>query len=516
MINSYTRVQTALTRFVMEGEGLSLAWISFNRQIQVYPPTLQTENFLASLAEYTALAGEPACLEDALAALEAQDRSPETARRVLLITGASTRQGACQIREQGGQFLDPIDLLIIANALEDSYQDLADASGGQARLANVNTIEGRANEIKNLWLQPVFLLRGEAPPGLILARGRGTLELSLSDGTFLELPLNFRGAEGQLSPSATPAPSLTPSAELALIQISPSPTLSPSPTQTASLSPSPSPSPTQTASLSPSPSPSPTQTASLSPSPSPSPTASPSLVPNPPPKEAESPTGDSLVWFILGGLVIGAGLILGLGYFLWPLAKRPASSEPGADLSSAPTLVQQAGIDFYTSGGLYQTAPPPAPSAAIPAPPPPQARRSPEDELLITEVMSDLDLQAWLKKSEGEGLGLVRHLTTPPQDYPLKPGIEISIGRKATCSISIPQDSVLSEEHLRIEARPDGSVWASVLSRTNPVIISGQLLRHGQSLALRPQDILKLSPQTQLIFVQGSPQAPDDEGVTQL
>src|SRR5690606_8276049 len=81
----------------------------------------------------------------------------------------------------------PVDFVIVSDSVDPLYEDLKIRFGGRLLRANLRTISNRLDEIKSLWSNPVYELSGtyggEATTGEV--------ELALSDGTRLRLPVEF-------------------------------------------------------------------------------------------------------------------------------------------------------------------------------------------------------------------------------------------------------------------------------------------------------------------------------------
>jgi len=181
-----------------------------------------------------------------------------------------------------------------------------------------------------------------------------------------------------------------------------------------------------------------------------------------------------------------------------------------------PALMQRSGsdvgLDFYSGSGqrlskdeLRRQAQVNPPQDQPPRPAPRSAPRPPQDysdeeDMVLTSVLDDSDFQSMQAKSGGEVLAWLRLDAKPPRDYELRAS-GLSIGRKADNDIVVTGDSAISGQHARLEVDADEGVTLIVLSKTNPVVISGVMLRENERRVLRSQDVIQLSPTTRLIFV---------------
>lgn len=169
---------------------------------------------------------------------------------------------------------------------------------------------------------------------------------------------------------------------------------------------------------------------------------------------------------------------------------------------------------LYGQGGTIRPASPQRTSDTLEAPlMPMSAQLSDDDELLITQMVEEADFQQRQRDSESDVVAWLRLVGTR-QDYEIKRSL--LIGRRNTCDVVIRDDPSVSGEHARLEVRDGHHVWLIVLSRTNPVLVSGVILNHQQERQLLEQDMIQLSPETKLIFIrrEGSDDDDFDDGVT--
>lgn len=539
MINAQTTVKTALERFLRGATDPRVGFVIYDSQVRVWQPSSQLSEITAILSDYNATASAPGCLGDALNALRQIEPQAGYTMRVLLIAGPLSRQGLCAA-EPGQETAVPVDTLVIADELDEAYLDLTERSGGQLRRANLLTVEARINEIKTAWAQPVYALRGTLSA---LPTGRGTVTMSLSGGqTYslsvplveMALPPEQAASAPQLqrvatstpppatdAPPSTPAPVMTLPPRLHTLTPTPEPGLDTvmtaqprdpaSPTAPAENT-VPTNAPSAGVAEATAPPDDPGAVAALPPNPEPEnavppQNAAPGESAPPPAPESES-TGESSDLFTLvgGGLVVLAAVILA-GYTLGARRRKKHVEPPDSFYEPTFILPDDDETDFYATGGIKPSAP------VLPGPPPLVPADPDDDELMITQMLSDGEFQAMRRASVGDVIGWLRLNTQPPRDYELYAS-GATIGRRASCDVPIPNDGAVSGEHVRLDVRADGAVWLTVVSRTNPAVVSGVVVPQGQSRALKPQDVIQLSTQTRLVFILRGQHEFDDEVTT--
>jgi hypothetical protein len=521
MLNTHTRVNSAIQGWVASQNDLYTGLIFFNDAVTRYEPSRDPADLLTYLNGYSALAGTSGCSGDALRALEDRtDLANQTAMRVLMIVGARTRQGNCQTNDLHSTLASPIDLLVIDSTIEDIYRDLADQSGGQIRQANSATIGARLDEINTLWSQPIYALRGQVTGNLVVSP---SLLVTLADGSVLTFQ-----AELTLVTDSDPliAVGITPTSPI-IFPDTPTPTLSPSPTLTSTPSFTPTFSPSSTNTPSPTLTHTPTITITSSPSPSmtPSPTASPTPAP-----AAVADSEAEANWLLIGGagLLLLAFLLIA-GYLIWqrrvPTPPPAVSPFTVSEITAYEATLLEPQADAFDLYGLGES---PARAGAIQAgqrPPvefgamggrlneqPHQLNEA--EELLITQMEQEAAFQQVRRASPSSVIGWLRQADSP--DYPIIKTLVI-IGRDSTCDVVISGDSVVSGQHARLEVTPQQEVLITVLSPHNPVKVAGVFLRQGQSRQLMSRDLIQFSQKTRLIFIQrASNEADFDDGETRL
>lgn len=507
MINVQSLVVNAIERFVQGVDDTRFGFVVYNSTATVIHPTSQASEVNAILANYNALPNAPGCIGDALAALELD---PEAANRILLIAGPLSRQGTC-LNDAVQQVGAPVDAIIIADEPDDAYLDITEGSGGTLYRANRNTITTRFNEVKVSWTQPVFMLTGGLPSA---PEGRGQLDLTLSTGSQIQLPVTFITrtatestqtdrpaieviATSTLAPTVTPEPTFTPeptaiieqpTEEQAVVVEQPTeeePAVIEQPTEE------------QAAVVVEQP----TEAINASPTPEP-PTAEPIVE-----EAVEEGNQDQTMLFVGLGMIAVGVVLAGAFLFMRGKGSKQTSAIPAPYSSQTfdhtyiedSHMEQKTQIEDSSPLGFYATNP--VGNYGVDQETKTQIYVDDDDDnLLITSVLSDEDFQKMQQRSEGDVIGWLRLNQEPPIDFELR-ATGATIGRKSTCEINIKGDNAISSEHARLEIRENQTVWVKVLSQTNKVVVNGIILQHGESHQLRPQDVLVITPQTSLIFI---------------
>lgn len=549
MVNAQSSVNAAILRLLngVPAETRT-GFIFFDAEVATYQPTTQRSQVQAILSDYQATVDAPSCLYDALAELAEQDAPLDHPMRVLLVAGPVSRQGICHQHDLPP--LDfPVDVLVIADAIAPEHQAIADQTHGQLQRANLLTINTAINTISMAWQQPVFTLHGAAGT---LGTPTGTLTIQLADERELTVPLTLQfDAENAMAQVATPTsdgglqvvatdpPTATstsiPSATATpTLTLTPIPTDPPTPTAIPTSSPAAftaapvtdappttsAPVTATTAAIEPTANQNAASalpdrdTATLSPTPAGTAIAA-APVTNPdvdPPAPASSPapvagTKPNLALYGGIGLLVLSTLLAAI-YLL-----RPNSSSSRATTAANNERLTETEL-IYRSGGLATPAP-----TARSAPPQPSATgwiHDEHDELLITQVIEDAAFQARQSASAKRIIGWLRLNTVPVVDYEIGPEGAL-IGSEPGCDIAIRTDPAIKAQHARLDVRPPDSIWLSVLpTGSQPVIVSGQVVLPGNSCQLRPQSVIKLTPRTQLVFIQRGSEDLFDDDVTLL
>ncbi len=565
MLNIYPRVGAALERFLQGNPASAAGLIFYDDAVEVTQLTDQFSDLNAVIETYTATANAPGCLGDALTALADSPPDPTRARRVLLVAGPLSRQGPCQADPVQASD-SPIDAIIIADDVDDAYRDVVESTGGQLREANLNTIQARFNEVRTLWTQPVYAVTGSLPPNTADATARVTLENGQSSDLplrFLTVDAPEESAANPTPPSdgglvieavATEAPSATPT-------ILPSPS-DEQPSETGQVA---SPVPAQDATATPTVTPSPTpdsddttaesaeevlaeeaatedattesvaatheNTATETPEPDTSQATDSAPPPDAaPPSESETsattddPDEGLNPLILIGGGLVALAVVLLLAYVLVSGRNNAPQPQPplsGNTLAAAdvfqdvtdyePTLQEASAgspYDFYASAGATPLSRRTA-SAEILREQAEMAYQptdmlSEDDEMLVTEMLSDEDFIQMRQQSRHEVVAWLRRDSTPPQHIEVyAPGV--LIGRRPTCDVVIEDDKAVSGEHVRLEWHDDHTMWITTISTTNPAMVSGLVLPPGESRPLNTQDVIQLTPNTRLVYIQRTP-----------
>ena len=197
MLNAAPFVKDAIQRFISaDNPRISYGVIVFDSRARILvPPTRDSAALIRELDSYSGTAGQVGCVGDALVALRTLSRSPDEARRVLLVVGPLTRQGTCS--ESAVQSISvPIDVIVIADDVDGAYLDIAERSQGMLKRANLQTVSARFEEVKTQWLQPIYALRGRSPQPI---GGQSSLRVQFTDSS--SLPALVRVSSILLTPT---------------------------------------------------------------------------------------------------------------------------------------------------------------------------------------------------------------------------------------------------------------------------------------------------------------------------
>lgn len=202
VVNTATTTQAALQRFLQTtGADNRTGLVIYAQRPTLYFPTDSYSELQLLLDDYNARVSEPGCLGDALAALAAEGRPLDRARRVLVIAGPLSRQGLCT-NESYTPVSAPVDQLIITEDADNLYLDIQERSGGELFRANIRTIEARLNDVSALWAQPSYRLDGtlNVPGGA--AELRGDLTITLANNTRETFAVTVSVTAGATDPNA--------------------------------------------------------------------------------------------------------------------------------------------------------------------------------------------------------------------------------------------------------------------------------------------------------------------------
>lgn len=166
---------------------------------------------------------------------------------------------------------------------------------------------------------------------------------------------------------------------------------------------------------------------------------------------------DILKWALLALLYLFFARVL---WAVWSEVKgpRPGQVPAGAGMrTAAPDDLTQPAVFPGSGEAAGAFAPAPAPAASS------RRRR---------EVRA--------KRSDVTRLAVVEPRVRRGSAYPI--GDEITFGRAATCTITMPDDTFVSQLHARLFRR-DGAVWVDDLGSTNGTYVNGRKLTTAEQLA---------------------------------
>lgn len=232
VINTASAISNNLDRFVQAQmlNGGRVGIIFYDVTPQIYHPSSVFADIQTWLSGYSGRANTVGCVGDALATLAGIPNTHDRSQRVLLITGRLQRQGLCN--EQGVLSVQsPVDVIVVADIVDDFYRDVTERSGGTLLRANVQTVGNRINEISAIWSNSSYLLNSSYAG----TSRQGRLNLVLSDGreVGLQVDLFIEESEEIVSPvvslTTLDDPNAVPTQEVIIQspQPSPEPTLAP-------------------------------------------------------------------------------------------------------------------------------------------------------------------------------------------------------------------------------------------------------------------------------------------------
>lgn len=493
MVNLQSVVQSSVQRF-WRGSTAETALIFYSSTISTLRPTNVAEQVDGFLTSYAATAGEPACLGQAIAAINETERDLDRSWRILIVTaGDFSRQSACEISDLAS-LPAPVDVIAITDNADTALMDLVDRSGGTINNANLRTVEARVNEIRAQWGQPSYVLRGTWSSDFD-ASAAFDLNVTLSNGTEETSSLRLREYNLPLPPAPTVAPT-----EIVLATIPPRSTDTPAPEETEA-----------------------------------------AVVSNPTAESTNTPPTDSggsdsvAFLLIIGAILFVVGsvvLALALSRVRRPTSDTPSSRPSYYESLSAPqqveaamsaTKIRERGIVEDADIGETRIAPEAAGIAT-----PTQAAKlddtymeeaiehGDEDELLVTQVLTDERFKQMVQQSQTneEVVGWMRLITegeSESEDFPLSQKGAV-IGRSLDCDIRVKDDRAISRQHARLDVRGNGQVTISRLSAVNPVVVGGVQVSNRHPL--KPNDVIHLSDRTRLIYIAKDTSFADD--VTQI
>ena len=479
MVNLQSVVQSSVQRF-WRGSSAETGLIFYSGAMTSLRPTSSEEQIDGFLTSYTATAGEPACLGEAIAAINETERDLDRSWRILIVTaGDFSRQAACDNAELA-TLPAPVDVIAVTDSIDPALQDLVDRSGGTINSANLRTVEARANEIRAQWGQPSYALSGAWSADFDVTAAFD-LNVTLSNGTEETTSLRLRDYNLPLPPAPTIAPT-----EIVLATIPPRATDTPAPEVTEAVV-------------------------------IPNPTAEPTVT-NP-----SSGGNDNVALLLIVGailFVVGAVVLaLALSRVRRPANDTPSSrpnyyeslsSPQSVEAAMSATKIRERSIIEDDDIGETRIAPEAAGLGT-----PTQASKlddtymedaaefGDEDELLLTQVLTDDRFKQMVQQSQTneEIVGWMRLSTEGEEalaDFPLSLKGAV-IGRSLDCDIQVKDDRAISRQHARLDVRPNGQVTISRLSAVNPVVVGGVQVSNRHPL--KPNDVIHLSDRTRLVYI---------------
>lgn len=469
MVNLQSVVQSNVPRFWRASEHLT-SLIFFDNTTEILQATNRTEDIDNFLTNYSITPGSPACLGEALTAINNLERDYERTWRILLVTvGDFSRQASCRLQDLP-TLPAPIDVIAITDTIDSDIQDLVDRSGGQIFNANLRSVETRINEILSQWGQSTYALRGTLTEAWNPDE-EFELDVRISNGTQETITLKFRDYNVPLPTIAT----LTS----ASVVITPTATISVEST---------------------------TSNLAIIEN-----TAIPTLTPeiNPPTDNQDDSSNGVAILLIVGAVLFVIGAVV-LALALSRVRRAPVDDQPVSPpnfyqtLDSLPTddndrRIRERNIIMQNDDEPVTQI---ADSDTI---------IEDLDELLVTQVLSDDRFRTMMEQSQNndEVVGWMRLLgQTIDRDFELTTRGAI-IGRSQECDIQITGDGAISRKHVRLDVRGINQVTVSRLSAVNPVLIAGIQINNRHPLV--PNDVIHLSDETRLIFISKDAQAEDDD-----
>jgi hypothetical protein len=484
MVNLQTTVQGAVQRFLRNNE-TPTGLIIYNSSVDTLSPTNRTSQIDSFLLGYTATAGEPACLADALIPITEATRELDHSWRILVITaGDFSGQTNCAIQTIPAMPA-PVDVIAITDEENDVLQDLVDTSDGTLSRANLRTVEARITEIRTQWGQPTYALSGvwsdewnvDEPLELTVTLANGTSETKTIRLREYRMPV-------PIEPTAAPT-------QVVLATITPQP----EETEAAAI--------VDTA---------PTAEASST-------------------SDTGGTSGDNIALLLIVGAVlfiIGA-VILALALSRMrrpePYTPQPTGSNfydtiDEVESSVSATRIRERDIIVPVNDSDNPTR---AAQRAHPTPSSTEHQTDEtymgdfdvdaEDEMLITQVLTDKRFRNMMEQSvqQDEVVAWIRVEGSSPGDFELTQRGAI-VGRSQECDIQIKGDRAISRQHARLEVQPDKTITISRLSAVNPVIVGG--LQVGNHHELKSNDVIHLSDRTRLILITRTDEL--DEEITRV
>jgi hypothetical protein len=476
MVNLQSVVQSTVPRF-WRGSSAETGLIFYSSEMSSLRPSDSEEQIDSFLTTYAATAGEPACLGQAIAAINDTVRDLDRSWRILIITAADfSRQDACDTAELAS-LPAPVDVIAITEDSDTALLELVDRSGGIINYANLRTVEARANEIRTQWGQPSYALRGEWSDDFDESAGF-EVKVTLSNGTEETSPVRLHEYNLPTPPQPTAEPT-----EIVLATIPPRASDTPAPEETEI-----------------------------------------AVITNPtaevaPPSTSGNGTNDNVALLLIIGAVLfvvgSVVLALALSRVRRAPVREAVPSSPSfyesldtpVDVAITATKIRERSIVEDADIGETRIAPEAAGLGTSSSLDDTYLEESEdvgnEDDLLVTQVLTDerFKQMVQLSKANEEIVGFMRLSTDGDkdvEDYPLTQKGAV-IGRSQDCDIQVKDDRAISRQHARLDVRPNGQVTISRLSAVNPVVVGGVQVSNRHPL--KPNDVIHLSDRTRLVFI---------------
>lgn len=382
----------------------------------------------------------------------------------------------------------PLDVIVINDTIDQRLQDIVEQSGGDIFTANLRTVEARVNEIRTQWGQPTYALHAPWPAGWE-QNAELSLLVTLSSGTQEAITVGLR------DDYTLPLP--------------PTPTTEPSPVLLATLPDDETPEATEAVALA---------------------DATPGDGAAAPDAPQAPNDGIALLLMVGAGLFMVGAVVVALA--LSRVQRAPIRNQAHQTSASFYDALEQADDESVTATKIGERGILGDPDTHItrvaPAPDPAEEEDefANEDDLIITQVLTDERFQKMMERSEVEEevVGWVRLEGIAQGDYELRRR-GLIVGRGQDCDIQVKGDPSISRQHARLDVQEDGQVTVSRLSAVNPVIVGGKQVSNRHPL--KPNDVIHLSDEARLVFIaretddaqavsedttpQPAPENPDDD-----
>lgn len=482
VINYASNIKTGVLQFLKSQTTTTrTGFLFYTNEVKSYFPTDNLREQETWLNGYSGQSGRMGCVGDAFSYLAQQDRPQDRSQRVLLIAGTLSRQGVCT-QQAFSSVYAPVDVLVVAETVDDFYRDVVEQSGGTLYRANIQTITNRLNEVGQLWSNPAYLLSGVYNG----TQTSGRLTVRLSDRSIINLQVNARQVLATEQPAnalptlaivgglPTETPTLAPSTvPVEAVQVVPTATQPPQ--QPVSSAPQ---NPPQAVEPTPVILPSATaQTANTAPNVAP-PTAI-SVVSTPTSvlaRELPSPetvTSNALPdWAIPVGVGIASVLVIGgvVGLLRRPKPKATPLNQPTKPQSDH-TVLENFTLVEYENQPLKDQ----------------EFTEMVDAEMLqeMTQIVTEEELRDSLRP-----LIVARLRFEDGATYPIKRP-QTTLGRLETNDISLAGNTQISREHVVFEVSDDDVLTLKIRTK-NAILINERTPFDGQ--ALRIGDVLTLAP----------------------